>query len=408
MWAEINTVKVNWKGKPATLNFLRDITLQRKLEQQLQLSQKMEAVGTLAGGIAHDFNNLLMGIQGRTSLMLLETDRVHPFYEHLKETENYIKRASELTKQLLGFARGGKYEVKPTDLNELVHQSINMFARTKKEISIKAKYQEQLQTVEVDRSQIDQVLLNIYVNAWQAMPEGGILYIQTSNVDLDENFVSAYGVRPGKYVAISIADTGIGMDEKIAKRVFDPFFTTKDKDRGTGLGLACAYGIIKNHDGIIIVDSTKGQGASFSVYLPASEKNIIEEKQDEQEILTGSETVLLVDDEELIIDVGVELLKKMGYRVLTATHGDRAIEVYRRNKDAIAIVILDLVMPQISGGEIFDRLKAIDSNVKVLLSSGYSVDGQATEILNRGCDGFIQKPFRLDQLSKKIRAILTP
>ena len=408
MWVEINTVRVDWNGKPATLNFLRDITLQRKLEHQLQISQKMEAVGTLAGGIAHDFNNLLMGIQGRTSLMLLETERVHPFYEHLKETENYVMRAAELTRQLLGFARGGKYEVKPTDLNELVHQSIRMFGRTKKEVSIKAKYQEHLKTVEVDRSQIDQVLLNIYVNAWQAMPEGGILYVQTHNVDLDENFVSAYGVRPGKYAAISITDTGIGMDEQIAKRVFDPFFTTKEKDRGTGLGLASAYGIIKNHDGIITVESTKGQGAAFSVYLPASDKDIIEEKLNEQEILTGSETVLLVDDEELILDVGVQMLKKMGYRVLTATHGDQAIEIYSRNKEPIAIVILDLVMPQISGGEIYDRLKAIDSNVKVLLSSGYSVDGQATEILNRGCDGFIQKPFRLDELSKKIRAILTP
>ena len=408
MWAEINTVKVSWKGKPATLNFLRDITLQRKLEHQLQISQKMEAVGTLAGGIAHDFNNLLMGIQGRTSLMLLETDRVHPFYEHLKETENYVMRATGLTKQLLGFARGGKYEVKPTDLNELVSQSISMFGRTKKEISIKAKYQEQLKTVEVDRSQIDQVLLNIYVNAWQAMPEGGILYVQTSNIDLDENFVSAYGGQPGKYAAITITDTGIGMDEKIVKRVFDPFFTTKEKDRGTGLGLASAYGIIKNHDGIITVESQSGQGATFSVYLPASDKNIVEEKQDGQEIFAGSETVLLVDDEELIIDVGVQLLQKMGHRVLTATNGDQAIEIYSRNKESIAIVILDLVMPWISGGEIYDRLKAIDSNVKVLLSSGYSVDGQATEILNRGCDGFIQKPFRLDELSKKIRVVLTP
>jgi PAS domain S-box-containing protein len=245
MWAQNNSVKVNWKGKPATLNFLRDITLQRKLEQQLQLSQKMEAVGTLAGGIAHDFNNLLMGIQGRTSLMLLEIDRSHPFYEHLKETENHVMRAAQLTRQLLGFARGGKYEIKPTDLNQLVRQSIDMFGRTKKEISIKAKYQKDLKTVEVDRSQIDQVLLNIYVNAWQAMPEGGILYIQTDNVELGENFVGAYGMRPGKYAAITISDTGIGMDEQISKRVFDPFFTTKEKDRGTGLGLASAYGIIK-------------------------------------------------------------------------------------------------------------------------------------------------------------------
>jgi PAS domain S-box-containing protein len=405
-WVEINTVRVNWKGQPATLNFLRDITLQRKLEQQLQLSQKMEAVGTLAGGIAHDFNNLLMGIQGRTSLMLMETDRVHPFYEHLKETENYVMRAAELTKQLLGFARGGKYEVRPTDLNDLVSQSSGMFGRTKKEITIKSKYHDQLYSVEVDRSQIDQVLLNIYVNAWQAMPEGGVLYIQTANVELDENFVKAYGIRSGKYAAISISDTGIGMDEQVAKRVFDPFFTTKEKDRGTGLGLASAYGIIKNHDGIITVDSKKGMGATFTVYLPASDKSIAEGAPVEPEIFTGSETILLVDDEKLIIDVGIEMLKRMGYRVITASDGKQAVEIYRQNRETIALVILDMIMPQISGGEIFDQLKEIDSDVKVLLSSGYSVDGQATEILNRGCDGFIQKPFRVDELSKRIRSIL--
>jgi two-component system cell cycle sensor histidine kinase/response regulator CckA len=406
IWAELNAFKVDWEGRVATLNFLRDITLQRKLEQQLQISQKMEAVGTLAGGVAHDFNNLLMGIQGRTSLMLLETPVFHPFYEHLKEIENYVVRAAELTKQLLGFARGGKYEVRPTDLNELVAQSISLFGRTKKEISIQTKYQENLETVEVDRSQIDQVLLNIYVNAWQAMHEGGILSVQTRNVELAENFVGAYGVRPGKYAAVSITDTGIGMEEETARRVFDPFFTTKDKDRGTGLGLASAYGIVKNHDGIITVESEKGQGTTFTVYLPVSGKEVSDEKREEPDILTGSETVLLVDDEQLIIDVGSKLLQKMGYRVLTAGNGKQAIEIYRRNKGAIAIVILDLIMPQVSGGEVYDRLREIDPQVRVLLSSGYSVDGQAAEILKRGCNGFIQKPFRPDALSKKIRAIL--
>ncbi|UCD78981.1 MAG: response regulator, partial [Desulfobacterales bacterium] len=254
---------------------------------------------------------------------------------------------------------------------------------------------------------IDQVLLNIFVNAWQAMPEGGILFVQTQYVDLDENFVGAYGVQPGNFAAISITDTGIGMDEETARRVFDPFYTTKQKDRGTGLGLASAYGIIKNHDGIITVESAKGQGSTFVVYIPVSEKEIVDEKREEPEILSGSETVLLVDDEQLIIDVGRALLQRMGYRVLTAGHGNEAIQIYKQNKEAIAIVILDLIMPQISGGEVYERLKEIDPQVKVLLSSGYSVDGQAAEILKRGCNGFIQKPFRPDALSKKIRAILT-
>jgi PAS domain S-box-containing protein len=406
MWVELNTVKIDWEGKPATLDFLRDITLQRKLEQQLQISQKMEAVGTLAGGIAHDFNNLLMGVQGRTSLMMLETDPSHSSFEHLREIENCIQKAAKLTNQLLGFSRGGKYEVKPTNLNNLLENSLQMFGRARKEITIYKKYEEQLWTVEVDQNQIDQVLLNIFVNAYQAMPAGGDLYIQTKNEILYENFVQAYGVQPGKYVKITTTDTGIGMDEKTAKRVFDPFFTTKEKERGTGLGLASAYGIIKNHDGIIIVESAKGKGATFNLYLPASEKAVIENQLAEQKILVGSETILLVDDEEIIIDVSVQLLEKLGYEVLVARNGAEAIEVYKQNKDKVAIVILDMVMPGMGGGEVYARLKEIDTNVKVLLSSGYSMNGQAAEILKRGCDGFIQKPFKLNDLSNKLREII--
>ncbi len=406
MWVELNAVKINWQDKPATLNFLRDISLQRKLEKQLQLSQKMEAVGTLAGGVAHDFNNLLMGIQGRTSLMLLEIDPIHSHFEHLKEIENYIKRATKLTKQLLGFARGGKYEVKPTDLNNLIEKSSQMFGRTKKEITIYKKYHDQIWTVEVDQSQIDQVLLNVFVNAWQAMPGGGDLYIQTENEMLDENVAGVYGVRPGKYVAISITDTGIGMDKKTLKRVFDPFFTTKDTERSTGLGLASAYGIIQNHDGFIMAQSARGKGATFHIYLPATEKPMIDEHQDAQKIMVGTETILLVDDEEMIIDVGTQILQKLGYEVLTARHGKEAVEVYQQNRQMVAMVILDLIMPEMGGGETYDRLKEMDPNVRVLLASGYSLDGQATEILNRGCDGFIQKPFNLRELSEKLRQII--
>ncbi len=406
IWVALNEVQIKWEGQSATLTFLKEITLQRKLEKQLQLSQKMDAVGTLAGGIAHDFNNLLMGIQGRTSLMLLETDPLHFHFEHLTEIEAYIRRATKLTKQLLGFARGGKYEVKPTDLNVLIDKSAQMFGRTKKEVTIYKKYQDKIWTVEVDRSQIDQVLLNVFVNAWQAMPGGGDLYIQTENGMLDQDFAGAYGVRPGKYVVMSITDTGVGMDENTLKSVFDPFFTTKPKERGTGLGLASAYGIIKNHDGIIIAESTRGEGATFHIYLPASEKPIIDELQGDQKILTGSGTILLVDDEEMIINVGVQILEKMGYEVLTARQGREAIEVYQQNRQKVVMVILDLIMPGMGGGEVYDRLKEIDPNVKVLLSSGYSLDGQATEILKRGCDGFIQKPFNLMELSGKLRQLI--
>ena len=408
-------VRLDTTGKAVKMfGAAQDITERKQAEEerenlraQLVQAQKMEAIGTLAGGVAHDFNNLLMGIQGRTSLIMLETDRFHPSFEHLQEIENCIQKAAKLTKQLLGFARGGKYEIKPTDLSELVENSVHMFGRTRKDITIFKKYEEKLRPAAVDQSQIEQVLLNILINAWQAMPEGGDLYIQTKNEILYENFVRAYGVAPGKYIKISIRDTGIGMDEKTMNRVFDPFFTTKKKERGTGFGLASAYGIIKNHNGIITVESAKDKGTTFHVYLPASDKPVIEEQKYEQKISVGSETVLLVDDETMIIDVSVQMLKKMGYDVLTANNGREAIEIFKQNNDRVAIVILDLIMPGMGGGEVYERLKEIDSNVKVLLSSGYSIDGQAAEILNRGCDGFIQKPFKLNELSYKLRELIS-
>jgi nitrogen-specific signal transduction histidine kinase/CheY-like chemotaxis protein len=383
-----------------------DISEKKRLEAQLQQAQKLESLGTLAGGVAHDFNNLLMGIQGRTSLMMIETESYHPHYEHLREIENYVISAAELTKQLLGFARGGKYEVKPTDLNTLITQNSRMFGRTKKEISIHRKYEDDLWMVAVDQGQIDQVLLNIYVNAWQAMPGGGDLYIQTENVTLDLNFVSPYGLPPGKYVKVSVTDTGIGMDESTLKRVFDPFFSTKTKERGTGLGLASAYGIVQNHDGIITAYSVKDQGATFSIYLPATDKSAPAERKPDQEILGGTETILLVDDEEMILSAGRKMLEKMGYTVITAENGQKAIAAFSADQAGIDMVVLDMVMPEMSGGDTYDRLKHIDPAIKVLLSSGYSVNGQATDILNRGCNGFIQKPFDLKSFSRKIREVL--
>ena len=385
---------------------LRDITEQKKLETQLLQAQKIDSIGTLAGGIAHDFNNLLMGIQGRVSLMLADIDSYHPDYDHLKGIEDYVRSASDLTNQLLAFARGGKYEVKPTDLNQLLDKSSEMFGRTKKEITIHRKSQKGIWTAEVDRSQIEQMLLNLFVNAWQSMPGGGELYLETENVMLDADYVKPYSVEPGKYVKISVTDTGVGMDNATKDRIFDPFFTTKEMGRGTGLGLASAYGIIKNHNGFINVYSEKGEGTTFNIYLPASTKEIIDEKKLSEEVLKGKEIVLLVDDEKMIVDVGKELLKKMGYKVLTANSGKAAIELYAANKDQIDMVILDMIMPDMGGGETYDKLKEINPDIKVLLSSGYSINGQANEILNRGCNGFIQKPFNMVDLSQKIRKIL--
>ena len=378
----------------------------KKLETQLQQAQKMEAIGNLAGGIAHDFNNILMGMQGNASLMLLNMDAEHPFYEKVKGIERYVESGAALTKQLLGFARGGKYEVKTTDLNDLISKTALMFGRTKKEINMHTDDLQEVHNVEVDQSQIEQVLLNLFVNAWHAMPGGGDLVLKTEDIDIDENFIKPYRVDPGMYVCITVSDNGIGMDEATQERIFEPFFTTKKMGRGTGLGLASAYGIIKNHGGFIEVESETGKGAAFHIYLPASTKEVTEEAEAMEEVLTGTETILLVDDELMIIEVGQEILDALGYEVLPAMSGQEAIDVYAANKDAVDMIILDMIMPGMSGGETYDLLKEINPDIRVLLCSGYSLSGQATEILERGCDGFIQKPFKIRELSVKIREIL--
>jgi PAS domain S-box-containing protein len=281
----------------------RNISEIKRLESQLQHAQKMESIGTLAGGIAHDFNNLLMGLQGNASLALLDIDPNHPLHERLKNIEEYVQSGAELTRQLLGFAMGGKFEVRPVNINNIIRTGSKMFGRTKKEIKIYRKCQKHVWMMEADQGQIEQVLLNLYVNAWQAMPEGGELNIQTENVILQESFVKPYNVKPGKYVKISVADTGIGIDATIQKRIFDPFFTTREMGRGTGLGLASAYGIITNHEGIINVHSKTGAGTTFDIYLPASEKEFMENKKTPKQMLKGSETILIVDDEQMIVDV---------------------------------------------------------------------------------------------------------
>jgi PAS domain S-box-containing protein len=377
------------------------------LEVQLYQAQKMEAIGTLAGGIAHDFNNLLMGIQGRASLALMDMDIEDPNYEHLEGIEEYVRSAANLARQLLAFARGGKYEVKPCDLNNLVRHSARLFGRTKKEIIIHDNFQDDLWPVEVDRMQIEQVLLNLFVNAWQAMPQGGELTLETRNEILDDAFVKPYLLKPGRFVKMSVTDTGIGMDTDTLPKIFDPFFTTKELERGTGLGLASTYGIIKNHDGLITVTSQKGTGTTFYIYLPASTKTLDKKKQPPEGLLMGKGTVLLVDDEDMILEVGKPMLNKMGYDVQTARRGEEALDFYRQHKDRINVVILDMIMPGMSGSILFDRLQAINPNVKVLLSSGYSLDGRARDIMNRGCHGFIQKPFNAIGLSKKLHGILS-
>jgi len=390
----------------AAIECFRNNTDRKNLEARLQQAQKMEAIGTLAGGIAHDFNNLLMAIQGNTSLMLMNTAHSDPRYEKLKAIEDQVIAGSGLTKQLLGFARVGKYELKPINLNEIVDRSSIMFGRTRKEILIHKKYEKALWAVEADTPQMEQILMNLYVNAWQAMPGGGHIYLETTNQAIGETDRRAFYMKAGRYVKISVADTGVGMDEKTKERIFEPFFTTKEMGRGTGLGLAMVYGIVKGHNGYINVYSEEGKGTVFNVYLPASGKEIMKEERPKEVILKGRETILLVDDERAIVEVTKEILEELGYQVLFAVNGREALKIYQENKDIIDLVILDMIMPDMGGGETFDRLKEINPIVKVILSSGYSINGEASGIMARGCRGFIQKPASVAVLSQKVREVL--
>ena len=404
--ATVSPIKNNAGEITNYVSLQRDVSHEVRLEMQLRQAQKMEAIGTLAGGIAHDFNNLLMGIQGNISLSLLDVSTDAPLAKNLKKIEQYVQNGVDLTKQLLGFARGGKYEISLLNINQLLKEQNLMFGRTNKDIVFENESNPDLWSVEADRGQIEQVLMNVYLNAIQAMPGGGTLTTRTENVIIDQDQYSPYFVRAGRYIKITIEDTGVGIDEKIQQRIFDPFFTTKEMGRGTGLGLASVYGIVKNHEGFINVYSKKGQGARFEINLPASGKLVQNKVKTREEFVKGKETVLLVDDEDMIIDVAQRMLEKLGYKVFTARDGKEAVEIFRKHKEEIDVIVLDMIMPKMSGGEAFDQIKKIAPEMKVLLSSGYSINGQASEILNRGCNGFIQKPFNLQNLSKSLRTIL--
>jgi signal transduction histidine kinase/CheY-like chemotaxis protein len=412
-WIELAVAPTSYQGETVVLIHGTDVTQrkaafdeQQRLEAKLQQAQKMEAIGTLAGGIAHDFNNLLMGIRGNADLIQLDLSADEPSFGRVESIQQYTTRGAELTRQLLGYARGGKYEVKPTDINKLLTQSSQMFGRTKKEIAIGLDLQSDVWSVEVDRGQIEQVLLNLYVNAWQAMPNGGELFLKSENLVVDGLDEKTKSIQQGEYVCIHVTDTGMGMDAETVHKIFDPFFTTKQRERGTGLGLASAYGILHNHGGGIVCKSKPKTGTTFFIYLPKSDKLPQEKVAETIPVAPGSETILLVDDEKMVVDVGKEMLEHIGYQVLAAINGIDAVRILKQKGDSIDLVILDMIMPEISGAETFEAIRDVNRNVPVLLSSGYSLDGQASQIMKRGCDGFIQKPFNLDLLSQRVRGIL--
>ena len=384
----------------------REITEKKRLETQLLQSQKMEAIGTLAAGVAHDFNNILMTIQGCTSLLLMDHGKPEQDYRRLREIEKHIKTASDLTQQLLGFAGKALYSPQSVDIGDLIKNTVYIFGRTRNEVVITQNHPDRLWNVMADPIQIEQVILNLLFNACQALPSGGVICIETENTSVENDDSGNGRIDPGRYVKVVIRDNGVGMDKTTQKRIFDPFFTTHQMGRGSGLGLATVYGIIQKHGGAISVISEQGEGAVFTFYLPADQTPTIMREVNAAVLMNGSETIMIIDDEEMVLDVGTAMLNKMGYQVLAAENGQKAVEIYEKNSRNIDLIILDMIMPSLNGKDTYKKLKAINPDLKVILSSGYSLNEQAMEILNCGCDDFIQKPFNMAQLSEKVRQIL--
>lgn len=412
-WTEVTGTRINWRGRTGILNFFIDITerIQSqenriKLEQQLSRAQKMEALGTLAGGIAHDFNNLMAAALAYVSLMQCETDPSNPHYEYLTHVQNQIRRGSQLTSQLLGYARQRPSQAKPVLLNKLVAEVSGAFGRTRKNIVIRPDLHPGLCSVNADESQLEQALLNLFINASDAMPDGGTLTLRTRNVSQLEIAPAQFQPKAGRYVELQVTDNGVGMTPETMDRIFDPFFTTKEMGRGTGLGLASVFGIVKGHGGAIDVASQPGHGTTFTLHLPAIDQTPIEPRRMKRGITPGSGVVLLVDDEAMVLEAGSRMLEKLGFTILRASGGQEAIDIFRQKTAEIDLVILDIVMPEIGGEEVYRRIKKIKPDAKVLVSSGYDCSGRMPEILKEDGNGFIQKPYSLSELSLKLQEAL--
>lgn len=380
-----------------------------RIREHLLQAQKMEAIGTLAGGIAHDFNNMLQGILGYASLLKLKISETDPIYRPLDVIERTAERAAELTRQLLGYARKGKFLVETLNLNNLVGEVMKIITRTfDRAIEIKTRLSDDIWSIEGDKSQIENVILNLCVNARDAMPTGGILTIETYNKDVLEGELPFPWAIPGRYAVIKVTDTGTGMDEEVKKHIFEPFFTTKGIGKGTGMGLAMVYGVVKNHNGFITVDSEPGKGSIFTIYLPASEIKTEEKMEEIRTPVTGTGTILIVDDEEAIRNLLSDSLSGLGYNTIVASNGREAINFYLSNKDKIDLVILDLIMPFMGGEETLIRLREINPNVKLLIATGYGVSETLKDKLrDKGINGFINKPFNIAEISEMIKTVLS-
>ncbi len=383
-----------------------------KLQAQLLQAQKMEAIGTLAGGVAHDFNNLLTAIQGYTEIAMLNVDQAEPMHKNLEQIHYAAERATSLTRQLLLFSRRQPMELVAINMNKTVEGLLKMLHRLiGEDITVKMDLQGDAWTVQADAGTIEQVFMNLAVNARDAMPEGGILTIKTQNVDLDDEYCKLIPeARPGKFVCLVVADTGIGMDDVVLQRIFEPFFTTKEFGKGTGLGLSVVYGIIKQHDGWINVYSEKGQGSAFKVYLPASsvdvKKDEVEEKVCLQDIQGKGERILLVEDEDAVREFASKVLKDNGYKVFEAADAREALALFEEENGQFDLIFSDMVLPDKSGLQLVDQLLAQKSELIIMLSSGYSDDKSQWPAIREKGYRFLQKPYSIPDLLRCFREVL--
>ncbi|MEW6730457.1 MAG: ATP-binding protein [Acidobacteriota bacterium] len=388
---------------------LEDITEKKLLEQQLQQSQKMDSIGRLAGGIAHDFNNLLAGILGYTSMLKQGCEPSEPCYKPISMVEELSKRAAQLTAHLLSFSRSGLSQVAPLNINRIVHEIVSLLEHTlDKRIQIEVECNETLANIEADSGQLHQALLNICLNARDAMPQGGQLLLVTGEVLLDEEFVRLHmGTQIGHYVYLSISDTGMGMSAETLARIFEPFFTTKEPGKGTGLGLAMVYGIVKRHNGTITVESRPGRGSTFTIYFPICDKPEIL-LTDTTPIVAegGKETILVIDDEEHIRELFNDILSSHGYRVHIACDGPQAIELLHTKVQQVDLIITDMIMPNMSVQEIVARLRRLTPQARILVSSGFGDYSVIEQMIADGQVGFLQKPFSVEDLLLAVRKML--